>query len=291
MHKAGFVSIVGYPNVGKSTLINTLIGEKLSITSFKAQTTRYKILGFFNDYESQIIFVDTPGIIKNPIHKLHEKMNQQILNSLNECDVLIYMTEPNVQEHIAFRQYVEKIKCPIFILINKTDKSDEKTLTQYIQSLQNCYSEAHILAISALHKHNTDKIIPVIKKVLPEHPPFFDKDLLSDRPIRFFTSEIIREQIFHIYQDEIPYCSEVIIESYKEKDDIDVIKAIIFVEKESQKIIIIGKNGQAIKKLGTIARQALENFINKKVFLEINIKVRKNWRNDDNFLKQLNFLF
>lgn len=289
MHKAGFVSIVGYPNVGKSTLMNALIGEKLSITSYKAQTTRYKILGFFNDDESQIIFVDTPGFIKNPINKLHEKMNQQIINSINDCDVLVYMTEPSIKDHNAFERYVEKIKCPIFILVNKSDTSDEKTLTQYLQNLQACFSEAHILAISALYKHNTDKIIPAIKNVLPEHPPFFDKDLLSDRPIRFFTSEIIREQIFHLYKDEIPYCSEVIIESYKEKDDIDVIQATIFVEKESQKIIIIGKNGQAIKKLGTLARQEIEKFINKKVFLELNIKVRKNWRNDDNFLKKLNF--
>lgn len=291
MHKAGFVSIVGFPNVGKSTLMNALLGEKLSIISPKAQTTRYLILGIYNDEESQIVFNDTPGYVREPAHKLHEKMNNVVVEMFKDTDVVMYITEPGIRDTGIFHQYLEQATYPVVILINKSDTASKTELEQYEQFMKNRYSHAHILAISALYGHNIDRIIPLLKELLPEHPPYFEKDYLSDRPIRFFVSELIREQIFHLYQQEIPYSTEVVVESYKEKDDIDVINAVIFVERESQKAIIIGKNGQAIKQLGIAARQAIEQFVGKKVYLELNVKVRKNWRNDDKFLQQLRFQF
>ncbi len=289
MHKAGFVNIIGFPNAGKSTLLNALLGEKLVIVTPKAQTTRKRILGIYNDEDCQIVFSDTPGFIPDPHYELHRKMNSMVEESFTDADVVIYITEPEVRDIGTLREKLLKLTCPLLILINKADQSTIENLNEFAQFLEKEFPEAQVKTISALHKFNVEKIIPFIKNLLKEHPPYFSKDDLSDRDIRFFVSEIIREKLLNLYFREIPYASEVVIDEFKEDNDMSRIRAIIYVERETQKMIILGKGGSAIKKLGTQSRIDIEKFIGQRVYLDLSVKVLKNWRNDPSVLKKLGF--
>lgn len=289
MHKAGFVSIVGLPNTGKSTLLNALLGEKLVIASPKAQTTRKRILGIYNDDDTQIVFSDTPGLIPDPHYELQRKMNEMAEGTFTDADIVIFLTEPDAPVDRQISEKLQALQCPLLVLINKADNSDTEKLNTFAAGMEQLFPGATIKTISALYKFNTDKIIPFLKQFLTEHPPFFSKDELSDRDVRFFVSEIIREQILKQYFREIPYASEVVIDEYKEDVAISRIRAIIYVERETQKMILLGKAGTAIKKLGTEARKNIEQFIGQKVFLDLTVKVLKNWRNDPAILKKLGF--
>jgi GTPase len=289
MHKAGFVSILGLPNTGKSTLLNALLSEKLVIATPKAQTTRKRILGIYNDDDTQVVFSDTPGLISDPHYELHRRMNEMAEATFNDADVVIFLTEPEAPVDQTISEKLNAIQGPLLLLINKADLSNTEKLNTYAEQLEKMFPKAHVKTISALHQFNTDRIIPFIKPFLPEHPPFFSKDELSDRDVRFFVSEIIREQILNQYFREIPYASEVVIDEYREEEAISRIRAIIYVERETQKMIILGKGGTAIKKLGTEARKNIEKFIGQKVYLDLTVKVLKNWRNDPSVLKKLGF--
>lgn len=289
MHKAGFVNIIGFPNAGKSTLLNALLGEKLVIVTPKAQTTRKRILGIYNDEDCQIVFSDTPGFIPDPHYELHRKMNSMVEESFTDADVVVYITEPEIRDIGPLREKLLQLECPLLILINKADQSSIEKLNEFAQFLEKEFPQAQVKTISALHKFNVDRIVPFIKGLLKEHPPYFSKDDLSDRDIRFFVSEIIREKLLNLYFREIPYASEVVIDEFKEDNDMSRIRAIIYVERETQKMIILGKGGSAIKKLGTQSRIDIEKFIGQKVYLDLSVKVLKNWRNDPSVLKKLGF--
>lgn len=290
MHKSGFVNIIGFPNVGKSTILNALLGEKLVIVNPKAQTTRQRIFGIYNDEETQIVFSDTPGYIRDPKYMLQESMNTSVNDTFKDSDVIMYITEPEIRELGYLGEKLKSIKKPLIIVINKADLSNVEKLNDFAEFLDKEFSPVRIITTSALHKFNVDKIIPIIKEFLPEHPPYFDKEELSDRNVRFFISEIIRENILTYYSKEIPYSSEVIVEEYKEAEKITRIKATIYVERESQKMIMLGKEGRAIKKLGTQSRLAIEKFIQQKVFLDLTVKVLKNWRSDTEILKKMGYI-
>jgi len=288
MFKSGFVSIIGNPNVGKSSLLNSLLGEKLCIISPKAQTTRHRIKGFYTDQDSQIIFSDTPGILK-PQYKLHECMQEAINESLEDADVIIYLT--TVEEKPELNDFIKNIKTPLIVAINKIDLlKNQQELEAIVELWKDLLPDAKIVPISALYKFNLDNLISLIKELLPEHPPYFDGDDLSDRNIRFFVSEYIREKIYYLYRQEIPYSTEVIIDNFIEEGNIVKIYATIYVLRESQKAIIIGEKGKAIKELGIQARKDIENFLNKKVYLELKVKVVKNWRNEIKWLKKLGYI-
>lgn len=289
MHKAGFVGIIGLPNAGKSTLLNALLGEKLVIATHKIQTTRHRVLGIYNDDDTQIVFSDTPGFIKEPHYALHKAMNHSVDESFSDADVIIYLTEPNVLPDTALKEKIARHKGSLIILINKADLSNEEQIKTYATELEVEYPSAAIMAISALHGFNTDQVIPMIAKFLPDHPPYFPKDELSDRNVRFFVAEIIREQILLLYFKEIPYASEVVVEEFKEEIEIARIKATIYVERETQKMIILGKGGLAIKNMGSRSRHDIEKFIGKRVHLDLTVKVLKNWRNDPSILKKLGY--
>src|SRR5690606_13518314 len=267
-HKAGFVSIIGKPNAGKSTLMNSLVGENLSIITPKAQTTRHRIIGIVNDENHQIIFSDTPGIIK-PKYSLQESMMNFVKGSLIDADLILFVTDINEKhdESDAIEK-LQKTDTPIAVLINKIDTSTEIEVKQKIDYWNKTLQPDTIFAISALLNHNVAPILSYIKEKLPEHPPYYDKDELTDKSMRFFVSEIIREKIFKLYAQEIPYSTEVIVTSYKEQDHITRISAEIIVERDSQKNILIGKGGEMIKKVGTYAREDIEEFIDGKVYLE-----------------------
>jgi GTP-binding protein Era len=280
LHKAGFVNILGNPNVGKSTLMNALVGEKLSIITSKAQTTRHRILGIVNGENFQIVYSDTPGLL-NPAYKLQEKMMQLADTAIQDADVILYVCEAD--NHDAMESYIGKIQnsdIPLIVLINKIDLANEKVVEKDVEFWKNRFPRAEILPVSALHRANLDLLIQRLTELLPESPPYFPKDELTDKTMRFFVSEIIREKIFLFYQKEIPYAVQVVIDSYKEEESLVRISAIIFVERETQKGIIIGHQGQGLKKVGTAARQDMEDFIGKKVFLETFVKIRKNWRSN-----------
>jgi GTPase len=291
-HKAGFVNIIGHPNVGKSTLMNLLMGEKLSIITPKAQTTRHRILGIVNGDDYQVVYSDTPGIVR-PHYKLHESMMKFVNTALQDADVFIYMTEAN--ETSFDEEVVAKIKVsgkPMLFLINKVDTITPAEVEEKIKFWKGKFPDAGIIPISAKLNYNTGKITAEVLRLLPENEPYFPKDdELSDRPMRFFISEIIREKIFLLYQQEIPYSAEVVVDSYKEKTDIVVISATIFVERETQKAIILGHKGESIKKLGTLARKDIETFIEQKVYLELSLKVSSDWREDANQLKRFGYEF
>lgn len=291
-HKSGFVNIIGHPNVGKSTLMNMLMGEKLSIITPKAQTTRHRILGIVNGDDYQIVYSDTPGIVR-PHYKLHESMMKFVNTALQDADVFIYMTE--VGENSFDEEVIRKIKesgKPLLFLVNKVDTISPEEVDVKIRYWQEKFPEAKVLPISAKLNYNTDKITEEVLRLLPENEPYFPKDdELSDRPLRFFVSEMIREKIFMLYQQEIPYSAEVVVDAYKEKPDIVVISATIFVERDTQKAIILGHKGASIKKLGTLARKDIEAFIEKKVFLELSLKVSSDWREDANQLKRFGYEF
>lgn len=279
---------MGNPNVGKSTLMNQLVGERISIATFKAQTTRHRIMGIVNTDDMQIVFSDTPGVLK-PNYKLQESMLAFSESALTDADILLYVTDvvENPEKNMEFLEKVQKMTIPVLLLINKIDESDQKTLGDIVEKWHSLLPNAEILPISAKNKFGTELILKRIEELLPESPAFFDKDQLTDKPARFFVSEIIREKILLFYDKEIPYSVEVVVERFKEEDRQIHINAVIYVERDSQKGIIIGHQGVALKKVSTEARKALEKFFDKHIFLEVFVKVDKDWRSSqrelDNF--------
>ena len=290
MHKAGFVNIVGNPNVGKSTLMNQLVGERISIATFKAQTTRHRIMGIVNTPEMQIVFSDTPGVLK-PNYKLQESMLAFSESALQDADVLLYVTDviEDPTKNKDFLDKVAKMTVPVLLLINKIDQTDQKTLGQIVGRWHELLPKAEILPISALNKFGTDLLLKRIGELLPDSPPYFGKDQLTDKPARFFVSEIIREKILLYYAKEIPYSVEVRVESFKEDDTHIHINAVIYVERESQKGIVIGHKGIALKRVSTESRKALERFFGKSVYLEVFVKVDKDWRSSDKELDSFGY--
>ena len=290
MHKAGFVNIVGNPNVGKSTLMNQLVGERISIATFKAQTTRHRIMGILNTEEMQIVFYDTPGVLK-PNYKMQEAMLQFSESALQDADVLLYVTDTveKPDKNSDFLEKVQKMDVPILLLINKIDLSDQQKLTNQVEEWAKVLPNAEIIPISASNKFNIDVVLKRIKDLLPDSPPYFGKDQWTDKPARFFVTEIIREKILLYYDKEIPYSVEVVVEQFKEEDKKISIDTVIYVERESQKGIIIGHQGVALKKVSTEARKALEKFFNKTIFLKTFVKVDKDWRNSDKELKNFGY--
>lgn len=289
-HKAGFVNIVGNPNVGKSTLMNQLVGERISIATFKAQTTRHRIMGIVNTPEMQIVFSDTPGVLK-PNYKLQESMLAFSESALQDADILLYVTDvvENPEKNRDFLDKVAQMTIPIILLINKIDQSDQKQLGDIVEQWHKLLPNAEILPISAKNKFGTDMLLARIKDLLPESPAYFDKEQLTDKPARFFVTETIREKILLYYDKEIPYAVEVRCESFKETDKRIDIRAVIYVERESQKGIIIGHQGIALKKVSTEARKTLERFFDKHIFLETYVKVDKDWRSNDKELDSFGY--
>lgn len=290
MHKAGFVNIVGNPNVGKSTLMNLLVGERISIATFKAQTTRHRIMGILNTEDAQIVFSDTPGVLK-PNYKLQEAMLRFSRSALRDADVLLYVTDmvESPEKNSDFIAEVRKLDVPILVLINKIDLADQQQLIKKVEQWHEIIPEAEILPISAIAKFNVDTVMKRVMELLPDSPPYFEKDALTDKPARFFVTEIIREKILLHYDKEIPYVCEAAVEHFKEDESKIYIKAIIYVERESQKGIIIGHEGSALKKVATDARRELEKFFGKRIFLEIYVKVDKDWRNSDRQLRRFGY--
>lgn len=289
MHKAGFVNIIGNPNVGKSTLMNALVGERLSIITSKAQTTRHRIMGIVNGDDFQIVYTDTPGIV-NPHYKLHEQMMGFVYNALEDADLFILVTE--VGETFKNQELLGKIirsNTPVILVINKIDLSNQQEVTDKMAYWKNQIPRAIVIPASATERFNIDTIFDHILQLLPENPPYFPKDELTDRSMRFFVSEIIREKLLLYYQKEIPYSCEVAVESYEEKEGVDNIRAIIYVERESQRAILIGHKGMSIKKVGVESRKDIEEFTGKKCFLNLYVKVMKDWRNSDRALKQFGY--
>lgn len=290
MHKAGFVNIVGNPNVGKSTLMNQLVGERISIATFKAQTTRHRIMGIVNSDDAQIVFSDTPGVLK-PNYKLQESMLAFSESALTDADVLLYVTDvvENPEKNADFLAKVAKMTIPVLLLINKIDQSDQKTLGDIVERWHALLPNAEILPVSAKNKFGTAPLMKRIKELLPESPAYFGKDQLTDKPARFFVSEIIREKILLYYDKEIPYSVEVAVERFKETDTNIHINAVIYVERDSQKGIVIGHQGVALKKVSSEARKALEKFFDKNIFLEVFVKVDKDWRNSQRELNNFGY--
>ena len=290
MHKAGFVNIVGNPNVGKSTLMNALIGERISIATFKAQTTRHRIMGILNAEDMQIVFSDTPGVLK-PNYKLQESMLNFSISALTDADVLLYVTDV-VEKPSKHADFIEKVRVqdfPVLLLINKIDLTNQESLEKLVEEWGGILPQAEIVPISALSKFNIDYVLKRIKDLLPDSPPYFGKDQWTDKPARFFVSEIVREKILLYYDKEIPYSVEVVVEQFKESRNLIHINIVIYVERDSQKGIIIGKQGKALKKVATEARRSLEQFFGKTIYLEIYVKVDKNWRNSDKELKNFGY--
>ncbi|RCH53824.1 GTPase Era [Mucilaginibacter hurinus] len=288
-HKAGFVSIIGKPNAGKSTLMNNLVGEKMSIITPKAQTTRHRILGIVNSDDYQVVFSDTPGIIK-PHYALHESMMHQVEGSIVDADLILLMTDIN--EKYDEGEVLEKLQgslAPLVVLVNKIDQSDEETVKQKVAYWQEKLNPKAVFAISALHMHDTKGFLDYIVESMPEHPAYYEKDALTDRNDRFFASEMIRAQIFKQYKKEIPYSTEVIVTAFKEGETLHRISAEIIVERDSQKNILIGKNGDMLKIVGKYARLDMEEFFQRKVFLEMFVKVIPDWRSKKNYLKQFGY--
>ena len=290
MHKAGFVNIVGNPNVGKSTLMNALVGERISIATFKAQTTRHRIMGIYNTDDMQIVFSDTPGVLK-PNYKLQESMLNFSTSALSDADVLLYVTDvvETADKHNDFMEKVAKMDVPVLVLINKIDLTDQEKLIALVEAWRGLLPKAEIIPISALSKFNVDYVMKRVKELLPDSPPYFGKDQWTDKPARFFVTEIIREKILLYYDKEIPYSVEVVVEQFKEDEKMIRIHAVIYVERDSQKGIIIGHQGKALKKVSTEARRELERFFGKKIFLETFVKVDKDWRSSDKELRNFGY--
>ena len=289
-HKSGFVNIIGNPNVGKSTLMNQLVGERISIITSKAQTTRHRILGIVNTDDVQIVYSDTPGVLQ-PNYKLQKSMLSFSESALGDADILLYVTDTveKTDKNKEFLQRVQQAKCPVLLLINKIDLIDQQTLETLVEQWHQLLPGAEIVPLSASNKFNIEPIKQRVIELLPESPPYFEKDALTDRPARFFVTEIIREKILLYYQKEVPYATEVIVETFDESADKIHIRAVIIVERETQKGIIIGHQGQALKKVGTMARKDMEVFFEKKIFLEMFVKVEKDWRNRDNLLRSFGY--
>lgn len=288
-HKAGFVNIIGNPNVGKSTLMNALLGEKLSIITPKAQTTRHRIMGIANGDDYQVVFSDTPGVL-NPGYKLQEYMMRAVKSSLADADLFIVLSE--IQRDFDHEEILSQINAtgiPTMLLINKIDLAKQDEVVQKCEQWKQRYPQWMVLPISALENFNIAEVFAKILELLPESPPYFPKDELADKPVRFFVSEMVREKILMNYQKEIPYAVEVAVESFKEEGDKVNIRCIIYVARETQKGIIIGHKGSALKKVGTEARKAIEEFLGQKVFLELHVKVNKNWRDSDTQLRRMGY--
>lgn len=285
-HKAGFVNIVGNPNVGKSTLMNQLVGEQISIATFKAQTTRHRIMGIVNTPEAQVVFSDTPGVLK-PNYKMQEMMLAFSESALADADILLYVTDvrETPTKNMDFLEKVSKMEIPVILLINKIDESEQNQLGDLVETWHKLLPKAKILPISAKNKFGTEILMKRILELLPESPAYFDKDQLTDKPAKFFVSEIIREKILRYYDKEIPYSVEVAVERFKEDERLIRINAVIYVERDSQKGIIIGHQGQALKKVSAEARKSLEQFFGKKIFLETYVKVDKDWRSSKRELR------
>ncbi len=288
-HRAGYVNIIGMPNAGKSTLMNRLVGEPLAIATAKAQTTRHRILGMVNDEESQIIFSDTPGYLE-PRYQLQKKMQAKVEEALQDADVLVLLIDashPDLPE-----EFIERIKNAsgkLIVAVNKIDLSDQQKLESLVQKIKEQLQPESIIPISAIYGANLDQLLKAIRELLPESPPYFPKDQLTDKPEKFFVAEIIREKIFELYKQEIPYSCEVKVDSFKEDGRLIRIAAIIFVNRKSQKPILIGKNGAAMKRLGTESRRKIEEFLESKVFLELHVKLRENWRENEDQLKNFGY--
>ncbi len=288
-HKAGFVNILGKPNVGKSTLMNALVGEKLSIITSKAQTTRHRIMGIVNSDDFQIVYSDTPGILE-PHYKLHESMMKNVESALIDADIFIYICEAGEKAIAnAVINKLNRTSVPVLLLINKIDLSDQSAVEEKMKQWKEILPKAEVIPISALLPFNLEKVLDSILEHLPESPPYFPKDEISDKTMRFFVSEIIREKILTNYKKEVPYSTEVLVEEYKEDDNIVRIRALIFVSRESQKAIILGHQGASIKRVGINARKDIEAFIDKKVYLELFVKVSKEWRNNERQLKRFGY--
>jgi GTPase len=289
-HKAGFVNLVGNPNVGKSTLMNKLVGERISIATFKAQTTRHRIMGIYNTDETQIVFSDTPGVVK-PSYKLQESMLQFSQSALSDADVLLYVTDivEQGEKNADFIEKVAGLEVPVLVVINKIDLSNQDELIRLVEQWEKLLPKAEIIPVSAKSNFGVDVILKRINELLPECPPYFDKEQWTDKPARFFVSEILREKILLYYDKEIPYATEVIVEQFKESQKKILISTVIYVERDSQKGIIIGKQGKALKKIATEARKELERFFGKSVFLETFVKVDKDWRSSDKRLKDFGY--
>ncbi len=289
-HKSGFVNIVGNPNVGKSTLMNRLVGERISIITSKAQTTRHRIMGIVNTEDMQIVYSDTPGVLQ-PNYKLQESMLNFSESALDDADVLLYVTDvvETIDKNESFLQEVKKENCPVLLLINKIDLTDQAKLEALVQEWKEILPSAEIIPVSALTNFNINYVKHRVEELMPESPPYFEKDALTDKPARFFVTEIIREKILLYYQKEIPYAVEVVVELFKEDAEMIHIKSVIICERDSQKGILIGHRGQALKKVGAMARKDIERFFEKKVFLEMFVKVEKDWRNRDNMLRKFGY--
>ena len=285
-HRSGFVNIVGNPNVGKSTLMNLLVGERVSIITSKAQTTRHRIMGIVNTPELQIVYSDTPGVLR-PNYKLQESMLEFSESALGDADVLLYVTDTveTADKNEFFLERVRGVKCPVLLLINKVDLTTQSELEALVERWHQELPEAEIIPLSALNNFNVQPLKKRIESLIPLSPPYFEKDALTDKPARFFVTEIIREKILLYYQKEIPYSVEVVVEAFREEEARIHIQALIIVERDSQKGIIIGHNGVALKKVGSMARRDMERFFEKKIFLELFVKVEKDWRNRDNLLR------
>lgn len=289
-HKSGFVNIVGSPNVGKSTLMNQLVGEKLSIITSKAQTTRHRIMGIVNDAEYQIVFSDTPGVL-NPNYKLHETMMGYVNSAMKDADIILFVTDifETKVNHEDTLERLKKTSIPVLILLNKIDLGDQERLEEKVDYWKEILPNSHIIPISAKEGFNLEPVWDYIMKNIPENPPYYDKEELTDRPLRFFLSEIIREKIFETYKKEIPYATQVVVDAYKDEEDIVKIRATIYVERATQKGIIIGHQGKKIKHVGIQARKDIEAFLEKKVFLDLHAKVDDNWRSNDRKLESFGY--
>lgn len=289
-HRSGFVNIVGNPNVGKSTLMNRLVGEKISIITSKAQTTRHRIIGIVNTPDYQIVYSDTPGVLQ-PNYKLQEQMLHFSLSALQDADVLLYVTDvvEKIDKNDAFLAKVQQLNLPLLLLINKIDQTSQQELELLVARWRELLPRAEIYPVSALNNFNMDVIQKRVLELLPESPPYFEKDALTDKPARFFVAEIIREKALLLYQKEIPYSIEVVVEEFKEEKEIIRIRAIILVERDTQKGIVIGHKGESLKKLGTMARKDIERFFEKKIYLQLYVKVEKDWRSRDNMLKTFGY--
>lgn len=291
MYKSGFVNLVGNPNVGKSTLMNRLVGDKVSIITNKAQTTRHRIIGIVNKPELQIVYSDTPGVV-DPAYKMQEQMLGFSRSALGDADILLYVTDvvEEPAKHEAFLGEVRALTAPVMVLINKADLSSQEQLTQLVAEWKRLLPNAlEVIPVAALHGAGVTYVQQRVEELLPQSPPYFEEDAFTDRPARFFVSEIIREKIFLYYQKEVPYATEVVVESFKEGDELLRIAATIYVERDSQKGILIGNKGAAIKKLGMVARKDIERFFEKKVFLELFVKVAKEWRSNERALKNFGY--
>ncbi len=288
-HKAGFVSIIGKPNVGKSTLMNAIVGERLSIITPKAQTTRHRIRGIISDPDFQIVFSDTPGLLKSN-YKLHETMMNYVQESLEDADIVLFLVEPGEKpENHEFSEMAKMLSVPVFLIINKIDKASEELVHDTETNWGAYLPQAKVFQVSALEGTNLVKLMQSLIDMLPESPPYFPPDELTDRSMRFFVAETIREKIFLFYQKEIPYATTVLVESYKEEEQLDRIHALIFVERDTQKAILLGHEGRAIKKVGIAARADIEEFVGKHVYLDLTVKVSKDWRDKSELLKRYGY--